>query len=79
MNYIQRAQIAQRILTAAGDVDVTAVTLYGYRDTVTIQTHGPIDGYEYAPRHENGYPIHRFAVDDVEVELTYVPDKEVAA
>lgn len=79
MNYTQRAQIAQRILTAAGDVNVIAVTSYGYQDVVTIQTYGPIDGFTYAPVVEGGHPWCTFERDGVTVKLTYVPDEEAAA
>jgi len=79
MNYIQRAKIAQKILAAARGIDVTAVTLYGYEDRLTIQTYGPIDGYDYAPRIEGGHPRHEFEVDGVVVDLVYVEPEEVAA
>lgn len=79
MNYIERAKIAQRILTAAPGVNVTGVHLYGYVNTVQIHTSGPIPGYEYAPEFEGGHPTHRFWRDDVTVELIYVEDKEAAA
>ena len=71
MNYIQRAQMAQKILTAAGTPDVTAVTLYGYRDSVNIHTHGPLPGFEYAPTREGGRPRCEFVQDGVLVELVY--------
>lgn len=79
MNYIQRAKIAQKILTAAGDVEVVTVTLWGYASKVAIQTVGPIQGYEYKPRHEGGHPVFEFTEGDVAVQLVYVPDEEVAA
>lgn len=79
MNYIQRAQIAQHILTAARDADVIAVTSYGYQDVVTIQTYGPIDGFTYAPVVEGGHPWCTFERDGVTVNLTYVPDEAVTA
>lgn len=77
MNYIQRAKIAQKILTAAGNADVVAVTLYGYEDCINIQTVGPLDGYEYAPRHKGGHPCVQFEQEGFPVHLTYVPDEEV--
>lgn len=79
MNYIQRAKIAQKILTAAGNVKVVGVTLYGYGNKVSIHTVGPIPGYEYKPRHEGGHPVYEFTEGDIAVQLVYVPDEEVAA
>lgn len=77
MNYIQRAKIAQKILTAAGNASVVGVTLYGYGNKVAIQTVGPIQGYEYKPRHEGGHPVYEFTEGDIAVQLVYVPDEEV--
>lgn len=79
MNYIQRAKIAQKILTAAGDVEVVTVVLRGYDDVVEIQTVGPVAGFDYAPETETRHPICRLERDGVPVRLVYVPDEEVAA
>ena len=76
MNYIQRAQVAQRILTAAGNPLTVAVTLRGYDDTVEIQTHGPIPEFEYKPETETSHPTCNLERDGVPVRLVYVVSKE---
>lgn len=79
MNYIQRAKIAQKILTAAPGINVIGVHLYGYRNAVQIHTTRPIPRYEYAPDHGIGHPTHRFSQDDIEVSLVYMTDEEEAS
>lgn len=79
MNYIQRAKVAQKILTAAGDPAVVAVVLRGYDDEVEIHTVGPVTGFDYEQETETSHPTCRLERDGFPVRLVYVADEQAKA